>query len=199
MTSRRSISAVSVALAALVAVASVAPGRAQQRALPDESLYHLDVAFTDQNNRPFPLTTLRGSPVLISMFYGSCQTMCPILIEDAREVDQALTPAERARLRVVLVTIDGERDTAERLRALAAERNIPLPRWTLLRGSDRDVRELAMVLGVQYRRLSNGNYAHSSILTVLDPEGRVAGQVEGLRQPKGALVDRIRSFVRGAS
>ncbi len=199
MTHRRSISAAPLALAALVLVASEAPGRAPQRALSSDSLYNLDVSFTDQDGRPFSLRSLRGSPVLISMFYGSCQTMCPILIEDAREVDAALPPAERARLRVVMVTIDGERDTPERLRALAAERRMPLPRWTLLRGSDHDVRELAMVLGVQYRRISNGNYAHSSVLSVLDPEGRIAVQLEGLRQPKAALVDRIRSFVRSAS
>jgi protein SCO1/2 len=96
----------------------------------------------------------------------------------------------------VLVTIDGARDTPERLRALAGERQLPLDRWTFLRGSDADVRELAMVLGVQYRRLANGNYAHSAMLTLLDPEGRISVQIEGLRRPKRPIVDRIRPFAR---
>lgn len=186
-----------VLAAAAIALALVVSSAAQERdALPDTSLFRLNVRFTNQDDRAFSLTSLRGRPVLISMFYGSCRTMCPILVEDARAIDQALTPEQRAELRVVLVTLDGERDTPERLRALAAERSLPLDRWTLLRGSDHDVRELAMVLGVRYRRLTDGGYAHTSMLTLLDREGRIAAQIEGLRQPNAPIVGRVRALLR---
>ena len=45
-------------------------------ALPSASIYQLDVELTDQNGRTFRLADLRGEPVLISMFYSSCEMVC---------------------------------------------------------------------------------------------------------------------------
>ena len=182
-------------VAAALSLSMVSASSAQSRPLPETSVYRLRGAFTDQDGRAFELSSLRGSPVLMAMFYGSCRTMCPIIIEDARAVDAALSASEREQLRVVLVTIDPERDTPERLRALAAERSLPVPRWSLLRGADSVLRPLAMVLGVQYRRLPDGNFAHGASLTLLDREGRIAAQIEGLRRPNAPIVDRLHEML----
>lgn len=166
--------------------------------LPDTSIYQLDGVFSDQDAHPFALSSLRGSPVLVLMFYGSCQSVCPLLISQALRVDQGLTEDQRAHLRVVLVTFDPERDTPERLRALAAERQLPLERWSLLRGDDDAIRELAMVLGVQYRRTADGAFVHSATVALLDREGRVAMQLEGTDTPVGGLAERTRALISEA-
>jgi protein SCO1/2 len=152
-------------------------------ALRGDSIYQVGGTFTDQDGHPFVLTSLRGAPVLIAMFYASCTTVCPLTISEIRRVEQTLSEADRARLRVVLVTFDTERDTPERLRALATEHALPTPRWTLLRADDDDVRELAMVLGVQYRRIEAGDFVHSALVTLLDTEGTVVAQLDGLDAP----------------
>ena len=163
--------------------------------LDGASLYQIDGAFTDQDGAPFTLASLRGSPVLVLMFYGSCTTACPMLIAQAARVDAALSESERAQLRVVLVTFDPERDTAARLHELATERSMPTPRWALLRTTDDTVRELAMALGVQYRRVPDGSYVHSAMLTALDREGRIAAQTDGLDAPIDPLVARLRELI----
>lgn len=163
--------------------------------LDGASLYQIDASFTDQDEHPFTLASLRGEPVLVVMFYGSCTTVCPLLLSEAVRVDEALAPEERARLRVVLVTIDPANDTPERLRALATERSFPTPRYALLRGDDDAVRELAMALGVQYRRTGDGQFVHSALVTLLDGEGRIAAQAEGVDAPVEPLIARAHELL----
>ncbi len=164
--------------------------------LPDTSVFHLDGAWRDQHDRPFQLGALRGDPAVVLMFYGTCQSVCPILVGDVLRLEAALAPATRARTRFLLVTFDPATDTPERLRALAAERGMDASRWALLRGGDDDVRALATVLGVQYSRVAPGEFTHSNVLTVLDAEGRVARQLEGLRQPVEPTARAIEALAR---
>jgi protein SCO1/2 len=61
-------------------------------------------------------------------------------------------------------------------------------RWTLLRGSQEDVRELAAVLGVSYDQLETGQFVHSNLVTVLDTRGEIIHQQAG--------TDDLREIVR---
>lgn len=166
-------------------IASAAP------ALDGASLYQIESTFTDQDGRPFTLASLRGQPVLVAMFYTSCTTVCPMIIAEMQRIEAALPEADRATLRLVLVTFDSERDTPERLRAVAAERGLPTPHWTLARGDDDAIRELAMALGVQYRRIEGDAFVHSALVTLLDREGRIASQLDGVDAPIAPLVSQL--------
>ena len=46
-------------------------------------------------------------------------------------------------------------------------------RWSVVRGSEADVRKIAAVLGVQYRRLTSGEFNHSAAILLLDGDGRI--------------------------
>jgi protein SCO1/2 len=156
-------------LAASPPVAAQGPGAP----LPGDSVYQLDLALTDQEARTGKLADLRGRPVLIAMFYTSCKYVCPLIIESLRRVDQALPAGERARLRVVLVSFDPEHDTPRVLRATADERKVDTARWTLARTDADGVQKLAAVLGVQYRAIQNGDFNHSTVISLLDADGRI--------------------------
>ena len=156
--------------------------------LPGASVYQLDAQWTNQDGAAFRLASLRGNPVLVLMFFGSCRTACPVLLGDIARVDAALPAEARARTRVVLVTFDPENDTPARLRALANERRMDTTRWTLLSGRPQDIRALATVLGVQYTRTGNGMFDHSNVITLLDRDGVVRTRLEGLAAPNAPLV-----------
>lgn len=166
------------------------------RPMPDTSVYQFEAPWSDQSGRPFRLASLAGGPAVVLMFYGTCQSVCPVLIGDVLRIEAALTPAARARTRFVLVTFDPSTDTAERLRALAAERHMDTARWSLLRGSDDDVRTFATVLGVQYSRVSPTEFTHSNVITLLDPQGAVAFQLEGIQRPVDEAARRIEALAR---
>src|SRR6478672_1957347 len=112
------------------------------------SVYDLRATWHDQRGAPRTLASLRGRPQAIALVYTHCQATCPLIVGQLKRLEAATT------LGLVLVSLDPERDTADRLAAFAAEHELDAARWTLLRGSDDDVRELAAVLGVRYRRQS---------------------------------------------
>jgi protein SCO1/2 len=146
------------------------------RADAPESVYQLEVALTNQNGEQHHIDRHRGHPVLVTMFYGSCPMACPLLIDTMRSVERTVPPAEREQLRFLLISIDPDRDTVANLSALASSRKLDTSRWTLARTDATSVRKIAAVLGIQYRRLPDGGYNHSSIVTLLTPDGEIAFQ-----------------------
>ena len=164
--------------------------------LPGESVYLLMAPLTDQDGKVFRLDARRGQPVLISMFYTSCKFVCPMLVDTMRLTEQALTPAERKRLAVTLVSFDPARDTTAALKAMADGREIDRVRWTLARPSDANARKIAATLGIQYRLLPDGEYNHTTVLILLDSEGRIAGSTRKIGGLDPAFVKLIKQTLR---
>ena len=158
-----------------------------------QSVYEVYAGFVDQQGQPVGLDLFRGHPVLISMFFASCPDACPLLIADIQRIEMELPPKIRADLRVVLISLDPERDTPDALQALARARGVDESRWRLLRAPDDSVREIAAVLGLKYRRLPDGNFNHSSVITLLDRSGVVQTRVEGIGQPHADLFKRLKA------
>jgi protein SCO1/2 len=174
--------------------------RAAAETVSGGSLYQLRGRFTDQTGAAVELRVFEGHPVIVVMFYGTCEYACPTLVHDAERVLAALPAPARARTRVLLVTFDPEHDTTERLAAYAAERKLHAEQWRLLRGDPHQVRELAAALGVRYRPIGDGQFSHTMLLSLLDVCGEVVERVEGLGQPIDAFAGRLLSMVveRGA-
>ncbi|HVZ32592.1 MAG TPA: SCO family protein [Polyangiaceae bacterium] len=147
--------------------------------LPGQSLYNLRVPFVDQRGAALGLDAFRGHPVLITMFYASCTTVCPMLIEQVKAIDAALAPAIRAQTRVLLVSLDPDHDSVARLAELASTHGIRDERWHFVRTSESFVRETAALLGIRYRRMPDGSISHASSIALLDREGVVVARVAG--------------------
>jgi protein SCO1/2 len=159
---------------------------------PGTSLYQLSAPLTTQDGRAVNLDLYRGKPVLITMFYAGCQATCPLIIETLRALENKLDPEQRRDLRVVLVSIDPEHDTAEALAATARERRVDTARWTLARTDETHVRRIAAALGQQYRRLPDGQYSHSTLITVLDESGQIVAQSDQLGGADEKLMAALR-------
>lgn len=180
---------VSLAIAIVLALSPMAPGHArlhdsQERAadpgsaLPSESVYQLPVVLVDQHGQAREWRTRRGRPQLVAMFYANCRYICPLIVEAGKAVERQLAPAERAKLGVLYISLDPERDTPARLAQLGRERRVDDARWTLAAPRAADVRSVAGVLDVRYRRLSDGEFNHTSALILLDADGRIVARTE---------------------
>jgi protein SCO1/2 len=161
--------------------------------LPGDSVYRIDAALTDQQGHPFTLAQRRGHPVLVSMFYNSCQFVCPMLIDTVRMTEQSLPPAQRAALATLLITFDPERDDVNTLKAVAQQRALDPASWTLARTDAASVRKIAAALDIQYRLLSNGEYNHTTVLVLLDRNGSVVGRSKKMGAVDPAFLKLIRS------
>jgi len=168
-------------------------GRAAAAATPGDSLYQLQAALVDQDGHAFELASLRGHPVLVSMFYSSCEMVCPVLFETVAHTVRSLKPAMRDRLRIVMVTFDPARDSVAVLKETAIKHGCDA-HWSLVRGSDADVRRIAALLGVQYRRLPSGEFNHSSSIELLDAEGRIVKRSTMLGQDDPAFLAAIQAL-----
>lgn len=161
--------------------------RAAPPELPGDSVYRLRAALVDQDGRPFELSSLRGSAVFVSMFYTSCEMVCPMIFETIHWTLNALPAKVRPAARVLMVSFDPARDTVPVLKKTAAAHGCDA-RWTLARCDDGTARSLAAALGIQYRRLSSGEFNHSTVIELLDREGRITARSGELGRVDPALV-----------
>ena len=158
-----------------------AVGLAKEGAIfSSESLYQLDGQFTTDSGQPFSLGELRGRPVVLTMFFASCGYACPLQVTDMLAIQGRLPAELRGKAVFLLVSFDIARDTPAALAKYRASRSLD-SQWVLLHGDDSAVRELAALVGVKYKQESDGMFAHSNLITVLNAEGEVVHQRAGLK------------------
>ena len=169
------------------------PALARDPPLPRDSVYQLDVQLLDQAGKRQPWSAQRGKPRLVAMFYTSCQYICPLIVDSGKAIEKGLTPAERARVGLLLISMDPKRDTPAALMAVATKRKLDPARWTLARPAADDVRSIAGVLGIRYRELADGEFNHTSALVLLDANGRILARTEQIgSRPDPEFVAAVR-------
>lgn len=158
-----------------------------------DSIYDLRIPLLDQDGTVKPLDVFRGHPVLVTMFYGSCASACPLLTLELKRIERELPEPTRSELRVLMVSFDAARDKPAVLARLMRERSMDLARWSLASATDDDARELAGVLNIKYRKLDNGEFFHSSAIVLLDSEGRPQARLDGLGKDAAPILTALRA------
>ena len=185
-----------IAAVALFGFANVAGAAKPAPALPGDSIYQLPLPLTDSNGQTRDWRTLRGKPHLVSMFYTSCQYICPLIVESGKAVERQLTPAQQKKLGVVLISMDPARDDPSALKKVAEQRKLDTTRWTLASPPAGEVRAVAGVLGIRYRLLADGEFNHSSALILVDANGRILARTEKIgSKPDPEFVAAVRKAV----
>ena len=123
---------------------------------------------TDQDGRPFDLTSLRGAPVLVYFGYTHCPDICPATLSDLRDAVRLVT----GPVHVVFVTIDPDRDTVPAMKQYV---DFYQAGFIGLTGSDAQIAAAAAAWGVSYEKLpsdsANGYaMAHSTDVYLVDPK-----------------------------
>ncbi len=131
-----------------------------------------DISFVDQFGNERRLASLRGRHVLLHVFYGSCFTICPIVIEQLRELYSDLSPAQRSNLVILSISVDPVRDTTERLLDLWREEGA-FEGWIMAKPADASINRVAQEFGIWVFAKSDGTINHSADLFLIDPGGRI--------------------------
>ena len=163
--------------------------------LPGDSVYNLPVQLTTQAGQQQMLSARRGRPQLVTMFYTSCQMVCPLIIDSLRLTRNALDPAVRSQVDLLAVSFDPAKDDVATLRNYAEKRKLDPRIWTLARAEPAQVRQLSGVLGLQYRQLPDGEFNHSSELILLDAEGRIAARTTVIGKLDPAFVTAVNAMI----
>lgn len=167
-------------LLALTAIS--ASGAFGDERFPGDSVYQLRTPLTNQAGEVITLDYYAGSPVLVSMFYASCPYVCPTLISNIQQLKNKLSAKQQASTKVLMISLDPERDSPAKLMEVARLHGVDLAGWTFAAPTSGDVREVAAVLGVQYRKLPDGEFNHTAAVTLLDANGRSVAQTTSISQ-----------------
>lgn len=146
----------------------------------DQSLYLLESKWTSDFGKSVPLSQFRGRIQILGMFFSQCEYACPILLGHIKKVEAALPEHLKGNVDFLLISFDSARDSVKVLADYRVKNQLSPDHWTLLRGEEDDVRELAALLGINYQRDVRGQFAHTNLITILNPEGEVAFQQTGL-------------------
>lgn len=144
-------------------------------------------------NGPVDSKAWRGKVALIYFGYTNCPDICPASMSSWAQALKALSPDERSQVRLLLVSVDPERDTLEHLRSYAAFFH---PEMIGATATPDEIATLAKAFGAGYIRqatAADGSYAvdHTTSTYVIDPAGKLAAVLEF-----GASSDKITSTIR---
>ncbi len=157
-----------------------------------------DHVFTDHRGRPLALADLRGKPLVVSLIFTSCATVCPITTDHLRaKVDEARRVLGDDRFAVLTFGFDASGDRPAQLNGFAGTHRLLGQRDWLIASADPETTEAFLdELGFSYRA-GAGGFDHVTQTSILDAEGRVYRQVYGESFPLQVLIEPLKELVFG--
>ena len=145
----------------------------------------------------FSLAAYRGKPLIVSLVYSSCSSLCPVTTQHLiGAVEQAGRLLGIDRFQVLTVGFDARHDTPPRMALFSANQHIDLPNWRVASGETEVIQALLRDLGFSYTEIAGG-FDHVTQTTILDADGRVFRQVYGEDFPIRMLVEPLKDLVLG--
>ena len=142
------------------------------------------LALQGTDGQPLNLERFRGKVVLLAFGFSSCGEVCPITLATLAGARKKLG-AEAARVQVVYVTVDPERDDAARMRKYLASFDATFVGGV---GSRAEIDAAQKSYGISSTKQmhADGNYTigHSSSIYMIDRAGGLRGVM-----PYGHTVD----------
>jgi protein SCO1 len=158
-----------------------------------------DYTLTDSNNARLSLSSYRGKPLVISLIYTSCSSICPPTTQHLiKAVNEARRIIGADRFEVLTVGFDARHDTPTRLAQFAATQGVKLSNWRLASGDPATLDPLLRELGFSFEGTAGG-FDHIAQTTIIDKEGRIFRQVYGDDFPLQMFIEPLKDVVYGSA
>ncbi len=167
-----------VALAAVV-IGAIFLGNLQEAArtgasLPGASRFGTDFVLVDQNGQKFDSASLKGTPYAMFFGFTNCPDICPTTLFEMTKHLQAL--GDKAdKIKVLFVTVDPERDTAEHLKDYLSAFD---PRIIGLTGTQEEIKNVEKGYRIFAEKVatSDDDYTmnHTATVFLFDKNGTLA-------------------------
>ena len=174
-----------VLAAALAGVSGCAPRAAAPAQSAGSAQPGGPFTLVDQDGRSVDQRILNSKWSIVFFGYTFCPDFCPTTLTTLGKTMQALGPAA-AKMQVVFITVDPERDTPQALKAYLSSKVFP-KNIIGLTGTPAQVARAAKDYVVFYQKEGTGpNYTmdHSTALYLMDPNGQFHGVIADQITPK---------------
>lgn len=172
-----------VAIVAALAGALLARGTLSERTLPQAAMTAgtllqpprpvADFALVDQNEQPFTPAALRDRWTFLFFGFTNCPDVCPATLGVLAQIEKSLQDLpETQRPRIVLVSVDPERDTPQQL---ASYVKFFSPSFTGVTGSKDAIDAFTRAMGVPAAVSKSADaytVDHSASIFLIDPQAR---------------------------
>jgi protein SCO1/2 len=142
----------------------------------------------DQNGRGISDQDLKGKPFLVFFGFTNCPDVCPTTLFEVSEVLRQLGPdADKAR--ALFVTVDPERDTAEKLKDYLSSFD---PHLIGVTGPREDIDKMLKAYRVYSKKVPTENgytMDHTALVYLMDKDGRFVAPFNLKRTPEQAAAD----------
>jgi protein SCO1 len=174
---KRMLGTLMVCLAASAAAGAPKPLPAFERVMTVEPRGVGDLAMTDQDGKPARLADLAGAPAFVFFGFTHCPEICPTTLQKLALIQRA-QPKQLAGVRIVLVSVDGERDSPEVLKSFLGRFSKD---FVGLTAPPAEVRNLALRFSAPFFKdpPKDGAYLvqHSTRVYALDKQGRLRAEL----------------------
>ncbi len=153
------------------------------------------VPFATVDGDTTSLQELNGRVRVVTMLYTHCPGVCPFAVSNLQSLEKKLNTGQRARLSVIALSLDPQRDSIQQLKAFRYARGIDSG-WVLGRPTMEGARQLAAGLGVSYRVLDDDSVDHQSVFVLLARDGRVLAR-SGSQNPDPRFVEALGRALAG--
>lgn len=145
---------------------------------------------------PIDSKTLRGKVLLVYFGYTNCPDICPASLASGGQALKALSGEERSRVKLIMISVDPERDSVKHLKEYTAFFH---PEMIGATGTADEIAALAKAFGAGYikqAKRSDGSYAvdHTTSTYVIGPDGKLTSVLE-LGAPTEKVVAAIRKLL----
>lgn len=134
------------------------------------------ISLTDQDGKPIAMNELKDKWSLLFFGYTFCPDICPTTLAQMRELKGLLPETARDRVRIVMVSVDPNRDTPQQLKQYLGYFD---PTFLGATGELASIQKLANAVSIPFipADTSKENYTvdHSGNLVVIGPDGTQRG------------------------
>ncbi|MGE0753071.1 MAG: SCO family protein [Variibacter sp.] len=158
-----------------------------------------DYRLTDSQGRRFSLGDYRGQPLVISLIYTSCSSVCPTTTQHLVDaVEEARRSLGTERFAVLTVGFDARHDTPARMATFARQQGIPVATWRVASGDEATLAALMRDLGFSFEAAAGG-FEHVTQTSIIDAQGRLYRHVYGDDFPLQVFIEPLKEVVFGTT
>jgi protein SCO1/2 len=134
-----------------------------------------DFTLTDQNGKASRFSSLRGKTLLVFFGFANCPDICPTTMHEL-QLTSVSARVDPMRLQVLMISVDGKRDTPAVLRAFLRTQS---QRFMAMTGDPAEVAEIAarfpaaFVTPPEAAMSRSYNIAHTGSVYLIDSQGRL--------------------------
>lgn len=143
----------------------------------------LDASFLDEYGKPVTLRSLVTKPTILMLVYYRCPGVCSPIMNSIASVVDKLDMEAGKDYNLITISFDPSEQytTASEKKGNyldVMKKKIPGESWKFLTGDSVNIALITNGIGFGYQK-KDGDYIHSSVVTILSPNGKIARYLYG--------------------